>query len=186
MRNAKETSDICSVFNLPQTVVSRYVQFGEVFNLLHGGASILRIHQKGFGAIGVSKKYGKRSWSRYPILWGLPSIGALPNPDPSDVAEWDKKLANPDEITVDPVFEAERPALKRQAQEWAGLDQRADADLFVFVGRWSMQKGIDLIADVFPDILEKYPHTQLICIGPTIDLYGQFAALKLDIMVRHR
>lgn len=47
-----------------------------------------------------------------------------------------------------------------------------------------MQKGIDLIADVFPDILEKHPHTQLICIGPTIDLYGRFAALKLDVMVR--
>lgn len=46
-----------------------------------------------------------------------------------------------------------------------------------------MQKGIDLIADVFPNILEVYPHTQLICIGPTIDLYGQFAALKLDVMV---
>ncbi|KAK3716612.1 hypothetical protein LTR37_006242 [Vermiconidia calcicola] len=184
MRSAKETSEICAVFDLPQTVVSRYVQFGEVFNLLHAGASILRIHQKGFGAVGVSTKYGKRSWLRYPILWGLPSIGALPNPDPSDTEAWDKQLANADEVTIDPVFEAARPALKRQAQEWAGLEQRADADLFVFVGRWSMQKGIDLIADVFPNILEVYPHTQLICIGPTIDLYGQFAALKLDVMMK--
>lgn len=49
-----------------------------------------------------------------------------------------------------------------------------------------MQKGIDLIADVFPDILEKHSHTQLICIGPTIDLYGQFAALKLDVMVSQK
>lgn len=109
MRNFQETSDICRVFNLPQTVVSRYVQFGEVFNLLHAGASILRIHQKGFGAIGVSKKYGKRSWARYPILWGLPSIGALPNPDPSDVEAWDKKLVNPEDITIDSTFEAARP-----------------------------------------------------------------------------
>ena len=109
MRSAKETSEICAVFDLPQSVVSRYVQFGEVFNLLHAGASILRIHQKGFGAVGVSTKYGKRSWLRYPILWGLPSIGALPNPDPSDTEAWDKQLANADEVTIDPVFEAARP-----------------------------------------------------------------------------
>lgn len=74
-------------------------------------------------------------------------------------------------------------ALKRQAQEWAGLEQRADADLFVFVGRWSMQKGIDLIADVVPAVLEQYQHTQLVCVGPTIDLYGTFAAGKLAVMM---
>lgn len=183
MRNPREVEEICSVFNLPQTVVQRYVQFGEVFNLLHAGASILRIHQKGFGAVGVSKKYGKRSWARYPIFWGLRKIGALPNPDPTDIAEWDKKLTDPDSVQIDQVFESARAGLKRQAQEWAGLEQRADADLFVFVGRWSMQKGIDLIADVFPAILEKYEHVQLLAIGPTIDLYGKFAALKLQRMM---
>lgn len=184
MRNPKETAEICSVFNLPESVVARYVQFGEIFNLLHAGASILRLHQKGFGAVGVSKKYGKRSWARYPIFWGLKSIGALPNPDPSDIAEWDKKLADPNHITVDEVYESSRGGLRRQAQEWAGLKVDPNADLFVFVGRWSMQKGIDLIADVFPAVLEQYPNTQLLCVGPTIDLYGKFAALKLDIMMK--
>lgn len=184
MRNPREVDEICSVFNLPAPVVQRYVQFGEVFNLLHAGASILRIHQKGFGAVGVSKKYGKRSWARYPIFWGLKKIGALPNPDPTDVAEWDKKLADPNDITIDQVYESQRANLKRQAQEWAGLEQRPDADLFVFVGRWSLQKGIDLIADVFPNVLEQHPHTQLLCVGPTIDLYGKFAALKLDVMMK--
>ena len=43
-----------------------------------------------------------------------------------------------------------------------------------------MQKGVDLIADVFPSILEKNSKAQLICIGPVIDLYGKFAALKLQ------
>jgi alpha-1,3-glucan synthase len=184
MRNPRETEEICSVFNLPEPVVQRYVQFGEVFNLLHAGASILRIHQKGFGAVGVSKKYGKRSWARYPIFWGLKKIGALANPDPTDIAEWDKKVADPNSVQIDNVFESGRASLKRQAQEWAGLEQRADADLFVFVGRWSMQKGIDLIADVFPHVLESHPHTQLLCVGPTIDLYGKFAALKLDVMMQ--
>ena len=53
----------------------------------------------------------------------------------------------------------------------------------MFVGRWSQQKGVDLIADVFFSILEENPRVQLICIGPVIDLYGKFAALKLGKMM---
>ncbi|KAF2220931.1 hypothetical protein BDZ85DRAFT_297645 [Elsinoe ampelina] len=184
MRNAEETAELCGVFNLPEKIVARYVQFGEIFNLLHAGSSILRLHQKGYGAVGVSKKYGKRSWARYPIFWGLKNIGALPNPDPSDLADWSKRYADPDTIEIDREQEASRRESTRLAQEWAGLEQRDDADLFVFVGRWSMQKGIDLIADVFPAVLEKHPQVQLIAIGPTIDLYGKFAALKLDAMMK--
>lgn len=131
----------------------------------------------------MSAKYGKRSFARYPILWGLKEVGSLPNPDPTDTAEWNKSQVKPEDIHVDPVFEAERPGLKRQAQEWANLELNPDADLFVFVGRWSQQKGVDLIADVFPSVLEANPQVQLICVGPVIDLYGKFAALKLDKMM---
>jgi alpha-1,3-glucan synthase len=68
--------------------------------------------------------------------------------------------------------------------EWAKLDVNPKAELFVFVGRWSNQKGLDLIADCFPAVLEKHKDVQLICIGPVIDLYGKFAALKLDVMMK--
>jgi alpha-1,3-glucan synthase len=183
MRTPKETSEVCEVFNLDPAIAAKYVQFGEVFNLLHAGASYLRVHQKGFGAVGVSRKYGKRSFARYPIFWGLSKIGSLPNPDPTDTGEWERNAQDKEEITVDPEYEAKRPELKRQAQEWAGLKQDPAAELFVFVGRWSMQKGIDLIADVFPSILESYPKVQLIAVGPVIDLYGRFAALKLAKMM---
>ncbi|KAJ4412539.1 hypothetical protein N0V85_003674 [Neurospora sp. IMI 360204] len=180
MRTPEESKEVCEVFNLDPEVVKEYVQFGSVFNLLHAGASYLRVHQKGFGAVGVSKKYGDRSYARYPIFWGLSKIGQLPNPDPSDTAEWsrDEQVQEKD-VVVDLEAEAKRGDLRRQAQEWAGLEVNPDAELFVFVGRWSLQKGVDLIADIFPSILEKYPTTQLICVGPVIDLYGKFAALKL-------
>ncbi|OQE16517.1 hypothetical protein PENFLA_c027G04293 [Penicillium flavigenum] len=184
MRTVKEKQEVCSVFNLDEDIARRYVQFGEVFNLLHAGASYLRVHQAGFGAVGVSKKYGKRSYARYPIFWGLHKVGNLPNPDPSDVGEWTKEPTKEEDITVDPSYEAGRGELKRQAQEWAGLDQNPDADLLVFVGRWSMQKGVDLIADALPAVIESRPNVQLICIGPVIDLYGKFAALKLDHMMK--
>ncbi|PQE30186.1 alpha-1,3-glucan synthase protein [Rutstroemia sp. NJR-2017a WRK4] len=182
MRNSKERTEVCQVYNLPEDVAIKYVQFGDVFNLLHAGSSYLRIHQKGFGAVGVSKKYGKRSWARYPIFWGLSKIGNLPNPDPSDTADWSgaqEQVVN----TVNQDFESQRGELRRQAQEWAGLDQNPNAELLVFVGRWSMQKGIDLIADVMPAVLEDNPNVQLICVGPVIDLYGKFAALKLGVMM---
>jgi alpha-1,3-glucan synthase len=184
MRTQKEREEVCAVFNLDPEIAARYVQFGEVFNLLHSGASYLRVHQQGFGAVGVSKKYGKRSYARYPIFWGLKKVGNLPNPDPSDTGEWNKELPKEDDIRVDPSFEAGRAETKRQAQEWAGLDQNPKAELLVFVGRWSMQKGIDLIADVFPSVLEEHQDVQLVCVGPVIDLYGKFAALKLDRMMK--
>ncbi|TGO35925.1 hypothetical protein BHYA_0141g00220 [Botrytis hyacinthi] len=183
MRNQKERSEVCQVYNIPEEVAIKYVQFGDVFNLLHAGSSYLRIHQKGFGAVGVSKKYGKRSWARYPIFWGLSKIGNLPNPDPSDTGDWNGTQDSMAKTTVNQDFESQRGELKRQAQEWAGLEQNPKAELLVFVGRWSMQKGIDLIADVMPAVLEENPNVQLICVGPVIDLYGKFAALKLDVMM---
>jgi len=55
-------------------------------------------------------------------------------------------------IKIDAGAEAQRPGYKRQAQEWAGIKQEPNADLFVFVGRWSKQKGVDLIADIMPSM----------------------------------
>lgn len=182
MRTPEEAKEVCEVFDLPADVVKQYVQYGSVFNLLHAAASYIRIHQRGFGAVGVSKKYGDRSLARYPIFWSLDNIGHLPNPDPSDTGSWnpdEMDPANPPAIEVDPVSERRRAEFRQQAQEWAGLEINPDAQLFVFAGRWSLQKGVDLIADIFPSILSKFPQTQLICVGPVIDMYGKFAALKL-------
>ncbi|KAJ4081994.1 hypothetical protein NW760_004945 [Fusarium oxysporum] len=180
MRTAEGFKEVCEVFDLDPKIVKEYVQFGSVFNLLHAGASYLRVHQKGFGAVGVSKKYGDRSYARYPIFWGLSKVGQLPNPDPSDMAEWTRdEEAQEKDADVNMETESKRGDLRKQAQEWAGLEINPNAELFVFVGRWSIQKGVDLIADIFPSILEKHKDVQLICIGPVIDLYGKFAALKL-------
>ncbi|KAB8236607.1 alpha-1,3-glucan synthase Ags3 [Aspergillus alliaceus] len=175
LRNLQEKKEVCSVFNLPVEVATKYSQFGNVFNLLHTGASYVRFYQRGFGAVGVSKKYGKRSWARYPIFWSLEKIGSLPNPDPSDTGTGGDADAEVPIQSLD-----ERIHDKLQAQKWAGLNEDRNADLLVFVGRWSKQKGVDLIADVMPAILSARPQVQLICIGPIIDLYGRLAAIKLE------
>jgi alpha-1,3-glucan synthase len=97
--------------------------------------------------------------------------------DPWDPTNEIKRLTT---VDVDPTFEGYRGVLRQEAQEWAGLDVDPTAELFVFVGRWSKQKGIDLIADVFPSFLDRHERVQLICVGPPVDLYGKFAALKLS------
>lgn len=173
LRTQKEKNEVCSVFNLPVEIATKYCQFGNVFNLLHIGASYLRFHQRGFGAVGVSNKYGKRSWARYPIFWSLSSIGSLPNPDPTDTKAEDVQ------VSVQMDAESKRHD-KLQAQKWAGLTEDVNADLLVFVGRWSKQKGVDLIADILPSILSGRSNVQVICIGPVIDLYGRLAAVKLE------
>jgi alpha-1,3-glucan synthase len=176
LRTQKEKKEVCSVFNLPVDVATKYCQFGNVFNLLHTGASYLRFHQRGFGAVGVSQKYGKRSWARYPIFWSLSNIGSLPNPDPSDTGSVEKGA----EVQVTVQSDAEHIHDKLEAQRWAGLNEDPNADLLVFVGRWSKQKGVDLIADVMPAILSARPLVQLIVIGPLVDLYGKLAAIKFE------
>lgn len=181
IRTPQEIDELCGIYNLELNIVRQYVQFGEVFNLLHAGASYIRVWQNGFSAVGVSPKHSIRSFARYPIFWGLGKIGSLPYPDPTDTEELipDTQISTTRVVTVDQNLDVQRPAQKRQAQEWARLESNPEAEIFVFVGRWSMQKGIDLIADVFPAILEKHSSVQLICVGPVVDLYGKFAALKI-------
>ncbi|TFK42547.1 hypothetical protein BDQ12DRAFT_281172 [Crucibulum laeve] len=179
LRTKEEMKEVCSAFNISKEHCTKYVQFGNTFNLLHAAASFISVHQKSIGVAGVSDKYGKRSWARYPALWTLKHVDSLPNPDPTDIAALDENPIKAREVEIDQVAEAARPELKRQAQEWAGIKQDPNSDLFVFVGRWSKQKGVDLIADVMPSLLEKRPSIQIIAVGPVIDLYGRFAAEKL-------
>ncbi len=152
LRTKEEMKEVCSAFNISKEHCTKYVQFGNTFNLLHAAASFISVHQKSIGVAGVSDKYGKRSWARYPALWTLKHVDSLPNPDPTDIAALDENPVSVRDVQVDQSAEAERPEHKRQAQEWAGIKQDPDADLFVFVGRWSKQKGVDLIADVMPSL----------------------------------
>jgi len=150
LQSKENLKEVCSAFNMSKEHCRKYVQFGNEFNLHHAAASYIRLHQKGVGVIGVSDKYGKRSWTRYPALWPLKHVDSLPNPDPSVIKTLEEKLVDLEHIQIDGVAEAARPEHKHQAQEWAHIKQDPKADLFVFVGQWSKQKCIDLIADVMP------------------------------------
>lgn len=152
LRTKEEMKEVCSAFNISKEHCTKYVQFGNTFNLLHAAASFISVHQKSVGVGGVSDKYGKRSWARYPALWTLKHVDSLPNPDPTDIAALDEKPIEARSVQIDQAAEALRPEHKRQAQEWAGIKQDPNTDLFVFVGRWSKQKGVDVIADIWPSL----------------------------------
>ena len=115
-------------------------------------ASYISVHQNSVGVAGVSDKYGKQSWACYPVLWTLKHVNSLLNPDPTDIEALDAKLVSTKNVAIDLEAEAKRLELKRQAQEWAGITQDPRSDLFVFVGHWSKQKGVDLIADIMPSM----------------------------------
>ena len=110
----------------PKTMFNLFHLNNNEIDLLHAGASYLRIHQKGFGAVGVSTKYGKRAFARYPIFWGIKDVGGLPNPDPTDTAAWSGQQVKTEEIFVDEELEASKAKLKRQAQNWAGFVSTSD------------------------------------------------------------
>lgn len=80
LRTKEEMKEVCSAFNINKEHCTKYVQFGNTFNLLHAAASFISVHQKSIGVAGVSDKYGKRSWARYPALWTLKHVDSLPNP----------------------------------------------------------------------------------------------------------
>lgn len=54
-----------------------------------------------------------------------------------------------------------------------------EAVLISFVGRMTNEKGIDLIADLVPDLIGKYPRFQMVICGPIGDPVAHYAATKL-------
>lgn len=194
LRTQEECAEMAALFDLDPQTVREYVRFGDVFNPLHAAVRYVERHQKGVGVVGVSEKYALRAHARYPVFWTLPSVGALPNPDPSDLRgmmqhDFSSSSASASSSSTDEQPDSnpekeqrpdDRAASLAQAQTWANLHPNPSASLFVFVGRWCKQKGIDLIADVFAStILPAHPSAQLVCLGPVVDLHGQLAALKL-------
>jgi alpha-1,3-glucan synthase len=173
LRTEQETSKVCALFNISEELCEKYVQYGNTFNLLHAATMYIRYHQNGEGAGGVSDLYGYRCQKRYPTLWALKKMALIQNPNPVDY------LDPSEDKFVEDMDEEQFKEFKRSTQGWAGLEIDDSKTIFVFVGRWSRQKGIDVIADLTPMLMENYPNSQVICIGPVIDLYGKLAALKL-------
>jgi alpha-1,3-glucan synthase len=128
LRHGGEKRSVCSVFNLPLEVCEAYVQFGSSFNLLHAAAMYVARFQAGYGVIGVSDRYADRCFRKYPCLWSLQGVMALPNPNPAD-----RQLGPGEAAPASPMQLPSASESKAMLQSWAGLAVAADACILLFV-----------------------------------------------------
>eukprot|EP00966_Prymnesium_polylepis_P086644 2005236-Prymnesium_polylepis.1 len=87
--------------------------------------------------------------------------------------------ALPDGVTL----AAHKRAAKRRCQEALGFAIDEGATILSFVGRWAYEKGIDLIADSVPWLLDEFPNVSLIppCCDSSRGLKVALAAQLPDV-----
>ncbi|CAK0867763.1 unnamed protein product [Prorocentrum cordatum] len=159
---------IASIFNLSADKVQKHLVLDGRFNMLKAAVDFLLEHQGGVGACAVSDHYALEVRQLYGLLWRLPTVQGLENPMLEDErVEWDD-------------LHSRRAAAKATIQRQLGLREDPSAKLFVSLGRLVRQKGVDLLADVAPWLLEKYPDAQLVIVGPVGDGFGHYAGHHLQ------
>ncbi|MDB5412693.1 MAG: glgA [Rubritepida sp.] len=104
-----------------------------------GYAAEIRTPQWGMGLDGLLRSRGAAFGG---ILNGL------------DTVEWDPATDTHLPARFDATSRAARAANKAELQSRMGLDVLPDAPLFAFVGRLAWQKGVDLILEALPAILD--------------------------------
>ncbi|KAI9613753.1 hypothetical protein KEM48_003646 [Puccinia striiformis f. sp. tritici PST-130] len=176
----RRADEVCRAFNLSKDVCTKYVQFGNVFNLLHAAASFISHHQKSVGVAGVSDKYGKRSWARYPALWTLKTIDSLPNPDPTDIEALDEAPRNMKDVLVDEVAEAQQGVDLIADVFTTILEKRSDVQLVAvgpvvdLYGRFAAAKLARLM-EIYPGRVFSKP--EFTALPPFIFSGGDFALI---------
>ena len=156
------------ILHLPN--VRRYTEFEGDFNMLFAVVEYMRRYQNGEGIRAVSHEYAKGLGIEVALLKGSPVVGH-PNP----------MLEHSRPVLPEGVDLLEhKAACKAKVQAQLGLTVDPDAVLFSFVGRWTYEKGIDLIADIVPELLDRHPSFQIYICGPVGDSVGHYAATKLN------
>ncbi|CAK0816915.1 unnamed protein product, partial [Prorocentrum cordatum] len=170
IRDSRLTS-MAKIWNLPAEIVQKHLVQDGRFNMLKAALDFVMEHQKGVGICAVSEYYAQECHCTYSLLWSVPRIQGLDNP----MLEEERAKLTKDLVTT-------KAESKREIQEQLGLNVDPEARIFVSLGRLVRQKGIDLIADIAPWLLETFPDAQVIIIGPIGDGFGHYAATKLEAL----
>jgi len=169
-----EAKHFGDIFNLPPERIIQETFIEGKFCMLKPVVDFAREHQEGYGICAVSRNYALEASQKHSVLWGLPEVRGIENCMPES-----ERLVAIDSADED-AYAKSRAVAKRFIQEKFGLTQDPDARLFVFLGRWVKQKGVDYIADVTEWMLKTYKNAQLVMIGPVGDSYGSYARAKFD------
>ena len=144
-------------------------------NLLHAGVAYVRQRQGGVGITAVSTQYASQLQQADPLYDELP-IGGHPNPvdDPPALPAHGGASGLP----------SHKALCKAATQRALGLAVDPDALLVGFVGRWTHEKGIDLVMDAACWLLSRpaADHVQLYLVGPIGDEVGHLAAMRLQLL----
>uniref|UniRef100_A0A7S1A2A0 Uncharacterized protein n=2 Tax=Noctiluca scintillans TaxID=2966 RepID=A0A7S1A2A0_NOCSC len=165
-----------SIFNISADVIRAQALVDGSFNMLKPAINWIRQRQHGRGVCTVSKNYAEEIMQKFPLLWSVQRVKGIDNPVPEEERA---ALAN---LTEAQLLSVRRNA-KLSVQKQYGLRQDIYGNrsrLFVFLGRWVKQKGMDYIADVAEWMLDTYPEAQLMMIGPIGDSYGSYTHKKLQ------
>lgn len=167
----REISQLSQIFCLAEEKIRSETLAEGGFTMLKPVVEYTKRYQSGFGICGVSKNYALEAIQKHAVFWGLPLLVGIENCMPEE--------ERPPGLDDDAEVAETRRACKQQIQQEYGLNEDPDARIFVFLGRWVKQKGLDYIADVLPWVLKKYSRAQFVIIGPVGDAYGSYARAKL-------
>jgi len=169
----KEADWFAQIFDLPAHRVRREAFHEGKFSMLKPIVDHARRYQAGRGICAVSRNYALEAAQKHAVLWGLPEVRGIENCMPE--TERMAAVQGGEEEYL-----ARRVAAKAVIQGQYKMSQDPEARIFVFVGRWVKQKGIDYIADVAEWMLSEHKDAQLIMIGPVGDAYGSYAKEKME------
>jgi len=166
-------TEMAKIWNLDEITMAKHMIKEGRFNMLKPAVDYLLKFQKKRGIYAVSGHYAAECHSIFSIFWSFPCIGGLDNPVLADERPQLGSATLPDK----------KAEAKAAIQRQYGLTVDPEAKILVSLGRMVRQKGVDLIADVAPALLDSYPKAQLIVIGPPSDGFGVYAAQKLTRML---
>lgn len=169
MIHGEALAEMANIWNLPVDMVQKHLVLDGRFNMLKAAVDYVLEFQDGVGICGVSEQYAKECKKQYSIFWRVPEIAGLDNP-----------MLEEERAQLTDTLAKMKSDSKSEIQRTFGLKEDPDARIFVSLGRLVRQKGVDLVADIAPWLLETHPKAQLIVVGPIGDGFGNYAAEKLN------
>jgi len=169
----KEARWFSEIFDLPEDRIVSECFNDATFNMLKPAVMYVKKYQGGYGICGVSKNYAEEVRQKHSIFWVLPEIRGIDNCMPES-----ERMAMKDASEDD--YRQRKREAKLAIQRQFNLVEDADARIFVFLGRWVKQKGMDFIADVTEWMLESHAKAQLVMIGPVGDSYGSYTRMRME------
>eukprot|EP00927_Polykrikos_kofoidii_P029254 TRINITY_DN25337_c0_g1_i1.p1 TRINITY_DN25337_c0_g1~~TRINITY_DN25337_c0_g1_i1.p1 ORF type:complete len:1790 (+),score=277.13 TRINITY_DN25337_c0_g1_i1:180-5372(+) len=178
----KEAEWLADIFHLDANRIKRECFIDGTFNMLKPAVEYVKSYQGGYGVCCVSRNYAEEARQRHSLFWELPELRGIDNCMPETERMNSLESHGP---TDEEEYRRKKREAKLAIQREFKLNENPDARMFVFLGRWVKQKGMDIIADVTEWMLETHENSQLIMIGPVGDSYGSYTRMRMEGLMQN-